>query len=330
MLQRLATVLYGSARLGIALAWLLPACALSADAYPTKAIRLVHGYATSSSMDINARTIAQKLSLLLGQQVVVDSRPGATGMIANEFVARSAPDGYTLLAAPGSALAATPHLQKVSFDPLRDFAPIAPIGEFSHLLVAHPAVPAKTVRELVALAKARKGNLSYGSNGVGSAYHLAGVLFCAMADIDMLHVPYRGGGSTAISDLVTGRVDLMWNSPVFLLPHVSLSRLRAIGVTGPARIAALPDVPTIAEGGLRGYELVGWQGILAPAATPKEIISRLNGAMETILSAPDVKEQWTAQGMEAVARTPDQFAARLRADYESYGKLISRIAGKLD
>jgi tripartite-type tricarboxylate transporter receptor subunit TctC len=221
-------------------------------------------------------------------------------------------------------------LQKVSFDPLRDFAPIAPIGEFSHLLVAHPAVPAKTVRELIALAKARKGNLSYGSNGVGSAYHLAGVLFCAMADIDMLHVPYRGGGSTAISDLVTGRVDLMWNSPVFLLPHVSLSRLRAIGVTGPARIAALPDVPTIAEGGLRGYELVGWQGILAPAATPNEIISRLNSAMQTILSAPDVKEQWTAQGMEAVARTPDQFAARLRADYESYGKLISRIAGKLD
>lgn len=302
----------------------------AADIYPSKPIRLVHGYATSSSMDINSRAIAQRLAALLGQQVVVDSRPGATGMIANEIVAKSAPDGYTLLAAPGSALAATPHLQKVAFDPMRDFAPIAPIGEFSHLMVAHPAVPAHTVGEIIALARKRPANLAYGSNGVGSAYHLAGALFCMMAEIDMLHVPYRGGGSTAISDLVTGRVDLMWNSPVFLLPHVKLGRLRAIGVTGPKRIAALPNVPTIAEGGLRGYELVGWQGVLAPAATPREIIAKLNAAMETLLSAPDVRELWSAQGMEAVARTPEQFAARLRADYESYGRLIRRIGSKLD
>jgi tripartite-type tricarboxylate transporter receptor subunit TctC len=303
--------------------------AIAADAFPSKPIRIIHGDATASSMDINARAIGVRLTELLGQQVIVDSRPGGTGVIASEAVVKAAPDGYTLLAAPGSAVVATPHLQKVPFDPLRDFAPVSAIGDFSYLLVAHPAVPAKTARDLIVIAKAKPGTLSYGSNGVGSAYHLAGVLFAVMAKVDMLHVPYKGGGSTLISDLVTGRVDLAWNSPVFLLPHVQQGRLKAIGVTGLTRVAAMPDVPTIAESGLPGYELVGWQGILAPAATPKEVVATLNAAITKILSNPDVKELWRTQGMEAVTRTPEQFSARVKADYEKYGLLVKKL-GKVD
>ena len=296
-----------------------PSCAQS---YPTRVVRLVHGFASGSAIDVFSRPLAQKLSEALGQQVVVDSRPGATGTIANDLVAKSAPDGYTLLAAPGSAMAATPHLYKVAYDPLRDFAPIIQISTFSYVLVAHPAVPAKTARDLIALAKSRPAPLTYGSTGVGSGFHLAGELFAAMAGIQLLHVPYRGGGSAAITDLVAGRVDLMWDSLAVVLPQMRAGKLRAIGVTGAHRAAALPDVPAIAESGLPGYEMVGWHGVFAPAGTPREIIERLNATIAKILSTPDIKELWTTQAMEIFPSTPEQFAARLRFDYDRYGKLI--------
>jgi tripartite-type tricarboxylate transporter receptor subunit TctC len=282
----------------------------------------VHGFAAGSAIDVFARPLAQKLSEALGQQVVVDSRPGATGTIANELVAKSAPDGYTLLAAPGSAMAATPHLYKVPYDPLRDFAPVIQISAFSYVLVAHPAVPAKTARDLIALAKSRPAPLTYGSTGVGSGFHLAGELFAAMAGIQLLHVPYRGGGSAAITDLVAGRVDLMWDSLAVVLPQMRAGKLRAIGVTGAHRAAALPDVPAIAESGLPGYEMVGWHGVFAPTGTAREIIERLNATIAKILGTPDIKELWTTQAMEILPSTPEQFAARLRFDYERYGKLI--------
>ena len=293
-----------------------------AQSYPSKPIRLIHGFATGSAIDVFSRPLAQKLTETLGQQVVVDSRPGATGTIANAFVAKSAPDGHTLLAAPGSSMAATPHLYKVPYDPLRDFAPIIQISEFSYVLVAHPAVPAKTARDLIALAKARPGSLTYGSTGLGSGFHLAGELFAAMAGVQMLHVPYRGGGSAAITDLVAGRVDLMWDSLAVVKPQMQAGKLRAIGVTGSRPAAALPDVPAIAASGLPGYEMVGWHGVFAPAATPRDIVERLSTAIAKILSAADVKELWNTQGMEIVPSNPEQFAARVRFDYERYGKLI--------
>jgi len=293
-----------------------------AQSYPTRVVRLVHGFAAGSAIDVFARPLAQKLSEALGQQVVVDSRPGATGTIANELVAKSAPDGYTLLAAPGSAMAATPHLYKVPYDPLRDFAPVIQISTFSYVLVAHPAVPAKTARDLIALAKSRPAPLTYGSTGVGSGFHLAGELFAAMAGIQLLHVPYRGGGSAAITDLVAGRVDLMWDSLAVVLPQMRAGKLRAIGVTGAHRAAALPNVPAIAESGLPGYEMVGWHGVFAPAGTAREIIERLNATIAKILGTPDIKELWTTQAMEILPSTPEQFAARLRFDYDRYGKLI--------
>ncbi|MGE5525200.1 MAG: tripartite tricarboxylate transporter substrate binding protein [Rhodospirillaceae bacterium] len=290
--------------------------------YPSKPIRLVHGFATGSAVDVFARPLAQKLSEQLGHQVVVDARPGATGTIANEIVAKSPPDGYTLLAAPGSAMAATPHLYKVSYAPLTDFAPVVQITDFSYVLVAHPAVPARNARELIALAKSRDGRLTYGSTGVGSGFHLAGELFCAMAGVHMLHVPYRGGGSAAITDLVAGRVDLMWDSLAVVKPQMQAGKLKAIGVTGSRRAAALAQVPTIAESGLPGYEMTGWHGIFTPAATPGDIVTMLNTSISKILAAPDIKELWNTQGMEIVPNTPEQFAARLRYDYERYGKLI--------
>lgn len=293
-----------------------------AQTYPSKPIRLVHGFGSGSAIDVFSRPLAQKLSEALGQPVVVDGRPGATGTIANDLVAKSAPDGYTLLAAPGSAMAATPHLYKVAYNSLRDFATIIQISEFSYVLVSHPAVPARTARELITLAKTRPGYLTYGSTGVGSGFHLAGELFCAMAGIQMLHVPYRGSGSAAIADLMGGRVDLMWDSLGVVQPYMRAGRLRAIGVTGSRRARALPDVPAIAESGLPGYEMVGWHGVFAPAATPRDIVTRLNATIAKILASAEVKELWNTQGMEIVPSTPEQFAARLRFDYDRYEKLI--------
>ncbi len=310
--------------------WLAQHCGVSlAQPYPSKSIRLVHGFAAGSAIDVFSRPLAQKLTESLGQQVVVDSRPGATGTIANELVAKSAPDGYTLLAAPGSAMAATPHLYKVAYAPLRDFTPVIQISDFSYVLVTHPAVPAATARELIALAKARPGYLTYGSTGVGSGFHLAGELFCAMAGIQMLHVPYRGGGSAAITDLVAGRVDLMWDSLAVVRPQMNAGKLRAVGVTGSRRAAALPAVQTIAESGLPGYEMVGWHGIFAPAGTPREIVVRLNAAISSILASADVRELWNTQGMEIVPSSPEQFAARLRFDYDRYEKLIKSSGIKI-
>lgn len=314
-----------------AIAALVSAChgGASAQSYPSKPIRLVHGFASGSAIDVFSRPLAQKLSEQLGQQVVVDSRPGATGTIANDIVAKSAPDGYTLLAAPGSAMAATPHLFKVSYNSLRDFSPVHQISDFSYVLVAHPSVPAKSARELIAMAKAKPGYLTYGSTGIGSGFHLAGELFCAMANVQMLHVPYRGGGTAAITDLVGGRVDLMWDSLAVVKPQLQAGRLHAVGVTGPRRAAALPNVATIAESGLPGYEIVGWHGIFAPAGTSREIVDRLSNTIGKILGAADIRELWNTQAMEIFPSTPEQFAARLRFDYDRYGKLIKDAGIKL-
>jgi tripartite-type tricarboxylate transporter receptor subunit TctC len=301
-----------------------------AQPYPSRPIRLVHGFATGGPIDVFSRPIAQKLTESFKLQVVVDSRPGATGTIANELVARSAPDGYTLLAAPSSAMTATPHLFKVSYNPIDDFAPVIQIGEFPFVLVAHPAVPIKTARDLIALAKAKPGTLTYGSAGIDSAFHLAGELFSKTAGVKLLHVPYRGGGTTAHTDLIGGRLDLMWDSVGIMLPYVQAGRLRAIGVTGSRPSPALPGVPAVAESGLPGYAIGGWLGVFAPAATPKEIIGVLNTAIAKILASADIKDLWKTFAMDIAQSTPEQFAARMRFDYDRYGKLIQSTGVKIE
>ncbi len=314
--------------------WFAPLLLLAglahAQTYPTRPIRLIHGFATGSAIDVMGRPLAAKLSDLLGQQVIVDSRPGATGGIANEAVAKSAPDGYTLLAAPGSSLTAVPHLQAVRFDPLRDFAGVVQTTGFSYVLVAHPSTPVQTARDLIALAKARPGYLTYGSTGVGSGFHLAGEMFCHLANVKMLHVPYRGGGAAAITDLVGGRVELMWDALAVVRPQLQSGKLKAIGVTGTRRAAVLPDVPAIADSGLPGYEMLGWHGVLAPAATPRDIVERVNAAVTKALAMPDIRDLWAAQNMEIVPTTPAQFSDLIRREHERYGKLIKTAGIKLN
>ena len=301
-----------------------------AQNFPTRPIRLIHGFATGSAIDVMGRPLAARLSDLLGQQVIVDSRPGATGGIANEAVAKSAPDGYTLLTAPGSSLTAVPHLQAVRFDPLRDFAAVVQTTSFSFMLVAHPSVPVQNARDLIALAKAKPGFFTYGSTGIGSAFHLAGELFSSLASVKLLHVPYRGGGAAAITDLVGGRVDLMWDALAVVRPQLQAGKIKAVGVTGLRRAAVLPNVPTIAESGLPGYEMIGWHGMLAPAATPRDIVERLNGAVAKVLAQQDIRELWAAQNMEIVPTTPAQFGEQIRREYERYGKLIRNAGIKLN
>ncbi len=302
----------------------------TAQNFPTRPIRLLHGFATGSAIDVMGRPLAAKLSDLLGQQVIVDSRPGATGGIANEAVAKSAPDGYTLLTAPGSSLTAVPHLQAVRFDPLRDFAAVVQTTSFSFMLVAHPSVPVQNARDLIALAKAKPGFFTYGSTGIGSAFHLAGELFSSLAGVKLLHVPYRGGGAAAITDLVGGRVDLMWDGLAVVRPQLQAGKIKAVGVTGLRRAAVLPNVPTIAESGLPGYEMIGWHGMLAPSATPRDIVDRLNGTVAKVLAQQDIRELWAAQNMEIVPTTPAQFGEQIRREYERYGKLIRNAGIKLN
>jgi tripartite-type tricarboxylate transporter receptor subunit TctC len=298
-----------------------------AQTYPSKPIRVLHGFAPGSAIDVFSRPLAQKLSEALGQQVLVDARPGATGTIANELVSKATPDGYTLLAAPGSAMASTPHIYAIRYKAL-DFTPIIQISDFSYVLIAHPAVPARSARELIALAKAKPGMLTFGSTGVGSGFHLAGELFCSMAGINLLHVPFRGGGTAAVIDVVAGRVDLMWDSLGVVRPYVEAGRLRVIGVTGERRAAALPQAPTIAESGLPAYHITGWHGILGPPGLPREIVNTLNTTVAKILATPEVKQLWNTLAMEIVPNTPEQFRERLRFDYERYGKLIKAIGLK--
>jgi tripartite-type tricarboxylate transporter receptor subunit TctC len=302
--------------------------AAAQSAYPAKPVRLVLGFPAGTNVDVLARPLAQRLTEMLGQPMVVENRPGATGLIANELVAKAPPDGYTLLVAPGSSLTSTPHLRiRKPYDTLKDFAPIIQINAFPQVLIVNPTVPAKTVKELVAVAKARPGVLTFGSSGNGSAFHLAGELFKTVAKIDMLHVPYKGG-NVALTDLLAGRIDLMFYSLAIANPQIKAGKLRAIAVTGRKRDPLQPGVPTVDESGLKGYEITGWHGFLAPAGTPPDVIDRLNAAIAKILGTPEIRELWTSQGMEVVTNTPAEFAQRIRADFEKYGRIVKTVGIK--
>jgi tripartite-type tricarboxylate transporter receptor subunit TctC len=296
-----------------------------AQTYPTRQIRFVLGFPAGTNVDVLARPLAQRMSEAFGQQVIVDNRPGATGLIANELVSKAAPDGYTLLVAPGSSLTSTPHLQrKMPYDAMRDFAPVAQINSFPQVLIVNPVVPAKTVRELIALAKAKPGVLTFGSSGIGSAFHLAGELFRSMAKIDIVHVPYKGG-NLAMTDLIAGRIDLMFYSFAIAQPQIKAGRLRAIAVTGLQRDPLYPDVPTIDESGLKGYDITGWHGVFAPAGTPRDVIDKLNATINKILVTNEMRELWASQGMAVFTSTPEQFAKRIQEDYAKYGRIVKAV-----
>lgn len=308
---------------------LLLAGALSAgvhaQGWPAKPVRLVQGFPPGSTVDVLARPVAARLAEQLGQPVVVENRPGATGVIANEFVARALPDGYTLLAAPSSSLTSTPHLNPALPYALRDFTPVAQLSAFAYVLVTHPGVPVKSVRDLIVIARAKPGFVSYGSTGTGSGFHLAGELLARLAKLDLLHVPYKGG-PPGITDLLGGRIDFMFYSYAVIRPLIDAGKLRVVATTGARRDPAIPAVPTLAESGLPGYEASGWHGIFAPVAVPRDIVERLNALVVRMMGTQEMREIWAAQGMGTSAATPTQLADRMRADYEFYGRLI-RDAG---
>ena len=305
-----------------------PALAQSAN-YPAKPVRIVLGFAPGGGVDILTRMLGPKLGEALGQPIVTDNRPGAAGNIAVEHVVKSAPDGYTLLmGTPG--LAISPSLySKLPYDPVKDLAPVSMVGTVANLLVVHPSVPANSVRQLVALAKARPGTLNYASPGKGTSLHLAAELFTSMAGIDLVHIVYKGG-APAVADLIGGHVDLMFDVLPSSMPYVRSGRLKALGITAEARSPLLPQVPTVAESGLPGYLAITWNGILAPAATSKEIVARLNAAIGQVLRSADMKERLAAIATEPVSDSPEQFAAFLRAEIAKWATVVKRTGISLD
>lgn len=302
----------------------VPAVQAQAPAYPDRPVRIVVGAPPGGGLDIAARVTAQKLGERMGQQFIVENRPGAASNIGAETVARATPDGYTLLMAP-SALAINATLYpNLTFDPVKDFAPVALVAPTDYYLVVNPAVQARTVAELIALARQKPGSLSFGSPGLGSAPHLQGELFKSMAGVDLLHVPYRGSGP-AISDLVGGQISLMFADIVAVQPHVQAGRLRALATTTPSRKSGLADMPSVAET-VPGYVARGWSGLLAPAGTPRPVVDRLNAEVVRMLAQPDVRERFAADGTEFGANTPADFAAFLKIETEKWGKVV-RDAG---
>ena len=293
-----------------------------AQDYPRKPVKLIVPFAPGGGNDTVARAIALQLSAHFGQQVIVDNRAGAGGMVGAELAARAAPDGYTLFLGGVGSHAVNPNLHaKLPYDPVRDFAPITLIASAPSVLVVHPSVPAANIGEFTALAKAQPGKLNYASNGNGSSAQLAAVLYESMAGVQMVHVPYKGL-SPALVDLLAGEVQAMFSSIVAIVPHIRAGRLRALAVTGKKRSALLPAVPTLAESGLPGYEAGSWYGILAPAGTPRAIVARLHDEILKVLNQPEVRERLAGEGAEAIGSTPEEFAAHIGAELSRMAALV--------
>lgn len=299
----------------------LLALPVAAQNYPTRAVRLVVPSSPGGGTDISARILAPQLTQFLGQQVVVENRPGAGTMIGGEAVARAAPDGYTLLMGI-STLAINPAMyKKVPYDALKDLAPISQAVALSNVLVVHPSLPAKSVKEFIALVKPRPGQINFASAGVGTSPHLSMELFLVMTGLKMLHVPYKGSGP-GVTDLIAGHVPVMMPNMLSAQPHIKSGRLRALGVTGSKRAPGAENIPTIAEAGVPGYEAVQWYGVLAPAATPRDIIVKLHTGVVRALQNPEVRQRLLNDGAEPVGSSPEEFAAYLRSETAKWAKVI--------
>ncbi len=294
--------------------------------YPSKPIRFIVPYVPGGAADIVGRAVAQRFSERFGVPVIVDNRAGAGGNLGTELAAKSTPDGHTILMGNVGPLSISVSLyKKLPYNPLTDLAPVSLMVIYPNVLVVHPGVAAKSVSELVTLAKARPKQLAFASAGTGSSTHLAAELLKSMAGIDMVHIPYKGGGQ-AVVDVMAGQVQLYFSSMLGALPHVKSGKLRALGVTSAKRSRATPDLPTIAESGFPGYEAVNWLGLLAPARTPAAIIARLNGEIVKIFSQPDVEERLAAQGGEAQTNTPAQFAEHIQSEIRKWSRVI-KVSG---
>jgi tripartite-type tricarboxylate transporter receptor subunit TctC len=311
--------------LALAAAALVFAIPGAAQEYPAKPVRVLVGFAPGGGIDISARALAPALGAALGQPVIVENRPGAGSNIAAEIAAKAAPDGYTLFLGSIAALAINPSLYgKLPFDPARDFAPIAQTGTMSNIIVVHPVLPVRTLKEFVALAKRRPGEINYATPGVGSSAHLGGELLKKVAGIDIVAVPYKGGGQ-AVIDSLAGHLPAFFASVPVVMLHVRAGRLKSIAVTTGKRAAAMPDVPTVAEAGYPGYEVNNWYGLVAPAGTPRAVIDRLNREVTTVLASREVVQRIRELGHDTATSTPEQFGAFIRSEIVKWAKIVHDI-----
>jgi tripartite-type tricarboxylate transporter receptor subunit TctC len=311
-------------RIVIALATLaVTGTALAQDTagYPSRPVRMVIPFAPGGTADTVGRIVSDKLSMRLGKPVVLDNRAGANSIVGGEIVAKSNPDGHTILVV-AAGFAVNPSLvKKLPYDTLRDFAPVGLAGIGPYLLVVHPSVPAKTVPELIAWAKARPGQVSYGSTGVGSPPHLSGELLRTMAGLDLVHVPYKGGGA-ALPDILAGRIQLFFGSVATFSTHIRAGKVTAIAMTTPKRSPAMPEIPTFDESGLKGYNVTGWYGILAPGKTPPAVVNRINRELQNVLADGETQKRFAQAGIEPAPGTPADFAALIRAEIPKWAKLM--------
>jgi len=296
--------------------------------YPTKSIRIIAPFAPGGGTDLIARVAAQKMTESLGQQVIVDNRPGAGGVLGAELGVKAPPDGYTFTLIAGS-YAVNPSLFKLSFDPVNDITPVIQLSQGPFLIVVHPSLPVKTTRELIALAKAKPGQLTFASSGAGSITQLATELFADMAGIKMIHVPYKGTGP-ALTDTMAGQVQILFGSVAATLPQMSTGRLRPIAVTTSKRIAAAPNIPTVSESGLKDYEVILWHGLIAPKGLPKPILDRVNGDLNKALKSKEMQDRLAGDGVSPAGGTPEHFGALIKKDIELWRKVVQKAGVKAE
>jgi len=296
-----------------------------AQPYPSRPVKIIVPFAAGGPADIYARVVGEKLHGALGQSFVVENRPGGGAIVGTDAVAKSAPDGYTLLMMSNTHTVNESLFREKPYQLLRDLVPVAPINSSDLLMVVHPSVPASTLAEFIALAKSKPGGLNYASSGPGTPYHMAGELFKAMAGVDLVHVPYKGS-SGARTDILGGQVHMMFDAITTMAPNVRAGKLRALGSSGKQRSTVLPEVPTVSEAGVPGYDAVIWLGIMAPAGTPRPIVERLNAEITKVTAAPELREAWAKQGAAAMAMNPEEFARFMREDIEKWARIV-RISG---
>ena len=307
----------------------LAALAASAQQYPSRTVRIIVPYSAGGPADIYARAVAEKLQASLGQSFVVEDRPGAGAIVGTEAVVQSAPDGYTLLMMSNTHTVNESLVPDKHYVLMRDLVPVAPVNYSDLVMVVHPSVKAATLKEFLALAKAEPGKLNYASSGPGTPYHMAGELLKAMAGVDIVHIPYKGSAG-ARTDILGGQVQMMFDAITTMAPNVRAGKLRALATSGKTRSTVLPDVPTLDEAGVPGYEAVIWLGFMAPAGTPKAIVDKLNAEITKVTQSPELKKAWADQGATSLAMTPDEFARYMRADIEKWARVVKVSGAKPD
>lgn len=307
--------------LSIAVLAIVVASAAIAQSYPARVVRVVVAYPPGGSIDVVTRLVNQRLATALGQQFIAENRAGAAGNIGTDYVAKASPDGYTLLMGSAASISSAPAVYaKLPYDPVRDLAPIVQVANQPNVLTTHPSVPARNLKEFIALARANPGKFNYGSSGIGASQHMTAELFAMLTGVKIEHVPYKGG-TPAMTDLISGQIDFMFTPAPNAIPFVKAGKIRGIAVTSLKRSSALPELPTMDESGLKGFELLGWIGLLAPAHIPREIVDRLNGEINKLLGG-DIRVRLTELGLDAVGGTPEHFAAFIRQDIAKYAKIV--------